>query len=257
MRYLKGFYMAMGMFSGIPLPFHLWDTKLLPLMVTTLPLVGVVIGVIWLAAGLALIALNLPVIMTAASLTITPFWLAGFIHLDGYMDTSDALLSRRPHEDKLGILKDPRVGAFAVIMLVLLFLLQFASMFTVAESGRYLALLIAVCVLSRCCSALSILVLRHMPESNYAAMFAQNIGKSHKVFIVAIMLAAVALSYLYAGLAGLVVALAVILGYAAAIRVVYKDFKGIAGDLLGYAMVIGELCGLVALALLQGVELWF
>jgi len=243
--------MALGMFVGIPLPFHFWDEKFAPLMVASIPLVGVVIGALWWLAGSALIALGLPIMLTAAALTVAPFFIAGFIHLDGYMDTSDALLSCRPLEEKIRILKDPRVGAFAVVMLGILFMLQFAAMYTIAENGRYLALLISIAVISRCCSALSILVLRHIPQSNYAPVLAQGIELSHKIFISATALAAAAFSFLYAGLSGLIVVSAVVSGYAWAMRAAYKGFDGISGDLLGYSLVIGELCGLIALAVLQ------
>lgn len=251
--------MALGMFTGIPLPFHIWDEKLTSIMVVSFPLVGLIIGAIWWGVSLLLLLPSFPLVMVSAILTVAPFFIAGFIHLDGYMDTSDALLSRRPPEDKLRILKDPTVGAFAVVMLGILFLLQFAAMYTVVEGGRFMALLITICVISRSCSALAVFVLRHMPISNYAAMLGQNVGKGNKFFVVIIAIAAVGLSYLYAGFYGLIVSVAVILGYIAAMRGVHRNFKGISGDLLGYALVISELCGLVALALLQGLEIsiWF
>lgn len=43
----------------------------------------------------------------------------GGIHMDGYMDTMDALHSYGSREKKLEILKDSHIGAFAVIMTVL------------------------------------------------------------------------------------------------------------------------------------------
>ena len=250
MRYIKGFYMSLGMFCGIPLPFHIWDEDLTPVMVVLLPMVGLVIGVVWWAVGLLFIVLNPPIIFISAILAVTPFIISGFIHLDGYMDTSDALLSRRPMQDRLRILKDPHIGAFAVVMLAILFLLQFSAMYAVMETGRYLALLIAICVLSRGCSALSILVLRHMPESNYAALLGRRIEIRHKVFVIIIAVVAIAASIIYAGLSGFIVSAAVVAGYSLAMRVVYKSFNGVSGDLLGYSLVIGELCGLIALAVL-------
>ena len=251
--------MALGMFIGIPLPFHIWDEKLTTIMVVSFPLVGLVIGMIWWGASLLLLGLNFPFMMVSAILAVAPFFIAGFIHLDGYMDTSDALLSRRPLDDKLRILKDPLVGAFAVVMLAILFLLQFAAVYTIVESGRFLALLITLCVISRCCSALSIFVLRHMPISNYTAMLGKNTGRANIIAVVVMALSAFGFSYFYAGWVGLTVSGAVALGYAWAMRIVYKHFEGISGDLLGYALVISELCGLIALALLQNVEavLWF
>jgi len=257
MRYIKGFYMSLGMFTGIPLPFHIWDNKLTSIMVASLPLIGAIIGLIWWAAALLLIIPSLPLMMVSAILTVVPFFVAGFIHLDGYMDTSDARLSYRSLDDKLRILKDPTVGAFSVVMLVILFFLQFAAVYSIVESGRHLALLIAICTVSRGCSAFSIFVLRHMPESNYTANLGRDIGFWHKVFIVIAIVGTAALSFLYSGFAGLAVVFAVVLGYVLSMRIVYKDFGGVSGDLLGYSLVISELCGLIALALLQGVTTWF
>ena len=251
-RYAKGFYMSLGMFCGIPLPFHIWDEKYTTLMVASFPIVGLIIGTLWWLAAALLMIIEMPLMLIAALSSLAPFLIAGFIHLDGYMDTSDAMLSRRPMEDKLRILKDPHVGAFAVVMLGILFLLQFSAMYSAVENGRYLALVIAISIISRCSSAFSIFSLRHMPESNYASMLKQNMGTSHRLFVLVVAMAAIGAAFLYAGFLGLAVSLAVVLGYAAAITIVFKDFKGISGDLLGYSLVIGELCGLIALAALQG-----
>ena len=252
MRHFKGFYMALGMFCAVPLPFYIWEEKYTAIMIASFPLVGAVIGALWWLAGVSLAALEIPLMLSAAALSMAPFFIAGFIHLDGYMDTSDALLSRRPMEDKLRILVDPRVGAFAVVMLGILFVMQFSAMYTIAESGNHFALVIVIAVISRCCSAFSIFVLRHIPQSNYTSMLKQDIGLSHKVFVLAVALAAIAASFLYAGFVGLAVSGAVVLGYTAAIVRVSKGFNGISGDLLGYSLVISELCGLIALAVLQG-----
>ena len=252
MRYLKGFYMALGMFIGIPLPYHFWDEKYSSLMVASIPLVGVVIGLVWWLAGLGLMVLGVPLMLMAALMALAPFYIAGFIHLDGYMDTSDALLSYRHTEEKLRLLKDPNVGTFAVVMLGVLCVLQFAAIHGIVESGRFLALLIPITVISRGCSAMSILVLRHAPQSSYAQMLVKGVGVNHRVFIVVTAAVAVLFSVLYAGALGFAVVLAVILGYAVAMRYAYRGLDGVSGDLLGYSLVIGELCGLIAFAGLYG-----
>ena len=245
-KYFKAFYMSLGMFCGIPLPFHIWDEDLTSLMVANLPLVGLVIGILWWLAGLILLTIGAPLMLAAAIMTIVPFFIAGFIHLDGYMDTSDAHFSRRDLEDRLRILKDPNVGAFAVVMLVILLLLQFGAIYTIVEIGKHFALFITISVISRCCSAFSIYVLRHMPTSNYI----KKIDSAHKYFVLIIAITVAVASFIYAGIIGLIIIAAIILSYAWAVRAVYKSFKGISGDLLGYSMVISELFGLIALAFL-------
>ena len=242
--------MAFGMFCAIPLPVQLWDDSCMNLMLACFPLVGGIIGALWWGVAELIIFSGINIVFVAAVLTIFPFFVTGFLHLDGYMDTSDAVLSRRPLEDKLRILKDPHTGAFAVIMIAVLFLLQFAASYAVIENGKYLVLLIVVAVMSRCCSAMSILCLKAMPQSGYGNMFQQNTGISHKIFLVVIGLLAIALAYILAGIAGLIVAASVIVGYIAAMAYAYKEFKGISGDLTGFSLVISELCGLIALAVI-------
>ena len=251
-RYFKGLYMSFGMFCSIPLPKHIWDDKCMNLMLPCFPLIGAIIGALWWGLAELLILSGIHTILVSGILAIFLFFITGFLHLDGYMDTNDAVLSRRPLEDKLRILKDPHTGAFAVIMIAVLFALQFAASYAFIENGKYLVLLVIIPVISRCASAMSILCLKAMEQSGYANMFKQNTGISHKIFLIFITLVAAALSFLFAGIYGLIVVAVVIAGYIGAMAYAYKEFKGISGDLTGYALVISELCGLFALAIIGG-----
>ena len=51
----------------------------------------------------------------AVALVLVPVIVTGGIHVDGLLDTSDALSSWRDREKRLEILKDSHAGAFAVI----------------------------------------------------------------------------------------------------------------------------------------------
>lgn len=55
-----------------------------------------------------------------------PWLTTGFLHLDGFMDVCDAVLSRRDLPRRQEILKDSHCGAFAVISMVLLALSQWS-----------------------------------------------------------------------------------------------------------------------------------
>jgi len=249
-RCLKGLYMSFGMFCAIPLPFHIWDDACVDLILPWFPVVGGLIGVLWWGIARILFLSGIHVMLAAAALALVPFLATGFLHLDGYMDTSDALLSRRPIEEKMLILKDPHTGAFAVIMLAVLFTLQFASAFVFVEKGKNIALLIILPVISRCCSALSVLCLKPMAQSTYANMFRKNTGMAHKLFVIIITVTGITLSFFISGIHGLIVAASAILGFTAAAACAYASLKGISGDLAGFALVIGELCGLAAIAII-------
>jgi adenosylcobinamide-GDP ribazoletransferase len=249
-RYFKALYMSFSMFCAIPLPFKIWDDAGTNLMLPMFPLVGGLIGVIWWGAARILIRTGIHIALASAIFMLIPFLLTGFLHLDGYMDTSDAILSRRPLEDKLRILKDPNAGAFSVIMLAVLFIIQFSAAFAVIENGRYFTLLIVITVISRCCSGLSGLCLKTLEQSGYANMFRQGTGMPHKMCLVVIAVLAFAFAYIIAGFHGIIIAASTVAGFAGAMAYAYLDLKGVSGDLMGFALVISELCGLVALSVI-------
>lgn len=87
------------------------------------PLVG---GAVGLCLGIAawLLSMMLPP-WPAAVISLT-VWVAlsGGLHLDGWMDTADGVLSHRSREKMLDIMKDSRVGAMGVLAAVLLLLLK-------------------------------------------------------------------------------------------------------------------------------------
>ncbi|MCL2478277.1 MAG: adenosylcobinamide-GDP ribazoletransferase [Treponema sp.] len=247
-RYLRGFYMSFGMFCAVPLPFQLWDDSCANLMLPCFPLVGAVIGALWWGAAELLILSGIHLMFVSAVTALVPFLASGFLHLDGYMDTSDAVLSRRPPEEKLRILKDPHTGSFAVIMLAVLFIMQLASVYAIMEKRNYLLLFIAIPVISRCCSAISVLMLKTLPQSSYAKTFSKNSAAAHRIFIIVIAAAGIVFSFFVAGIYALIVAAAVIAGFWAAMAWEYVDLEGVSGDLAGFALVIGELAGLAAMA---------
>lgn len=82
--------------------------------------------------------------------------MSGGIHLDGMVDTADALYSRRETEKKLEILKDPHVGAFGVIVCGGYLLASFALWGQLHTSPRLLVPCCAGFFLSRCCSAMAV-----------------------------------------------------------------------------------------------------
>ncbi len=241
-RVWTAFLMGLGMFSAIPLRLKSWDEHLRRLMIACLPMVGLVIGAIWWAAA-ALSLCCLPKMISGAVIAAVPFLLTGFIHLDGYMDTSDAMLSWRDREERLRILKDSHVGSFAVVMIALLFMLQFAA----AASLRHSFALLLVPVLSRCGSAFCVLGLKPLGHSQYAAADEAPRGYLAAVILQAVLASAVLTAVM--GWHGAIVAAAVLLGYAISMQWCRRTLGGVSGDLAGFSLTVAELCGLLALAL--------
>ena len=242
-RALHAFGMCQSMFCAVPCPWKGWDEEARPLMLAFLPVIGLEIGAAWAALGWLADALGLPRLMAAAALCACPLLLTGFTHLDGFMDVTDAVRSWRDAARRREILKDPHAGSFAVIGCVLVLLGQFACL-ACAEGSR--AVLLFLPAASRCCSALAVTALPPMPSSQYAA---QKKEKSVLWAAGLMLVLLTGLCFLCCGKRGWCVPAAV-LGYGAALGRAYRSLEGMNGDIAGYALVIGELCGLIACALI-------
>ena len=242
--YLHAFAMCQSMFCSIPAP-QIWDEKAKDKMLLFLPIVGLEIGLIW--AGIAWLCrfLQLPALVTGLILCAYPYIVTGFIHLDGYMDVTDAVKSWRSLERRREILKDSHVGSFAVIGTVLLLIAQFALFASAPENANYLVLIFMPAV-SRCCSSFAVTGLKPMSTSQYAE---QKKPKSHIVVLLVMLCAFVTAGFLLCGKYGFSL-VGCLIGYGLALRRGYKSLEGMNGDISGYALTIGELCAVAVYALI-------
>ncbi|MBQ0140999.1 MAG: adenosylcobinamide-GDP ribazoletransferase [Kurthia sp.] len=124
---MKGFLLALQFFTVIPIHKELPMTKKqITMMFSSLPIVGAMMG-----AVAALIYYSLQAytdstsLLTAFLLLMVFIILTGGLHLDGFVDMSDAYFSYRSIEKRHEILEDPRVGAFGAMGLVFLILAKF------------------------------------------------------------------------------------------------------------------------------------
>lgn len=242
--YLHAFLMCQSMFCSIPAP-QIWDEKAKDKMLLFLPIVGLEIGAIWAALAWLCRFLQLPALVTGLILCAYPYIVTGFIHLDGYMDVTDAVKSWRSLERRREILKDSHVGSFAVIGIVLLLIAQFALFASAPETANDLVLIFVPAV-SRCCSSLAVTGLKPMSTSQYAE---QKKPKSHFVVLMVMLCAFVAAGFLLCGKYGFALA-GCLIGYGLALRRGYKSLEGMNGDISGYALTIGELCAVAVYALI-------
>lgn len=244
-NFLHAFAMCQSMFCSLPCPWKIWDEEARDKMLLFLPVVGLEIGAIWAALAWATALLNLPPLVRGLFLCAAPVVLTGFIHLDGFMDVTDAVRSCRDLDRRREILKDSHTGAFAVIGIVLLLMAQFAFLSSAPASTNPLVFIFIPAV-SRCCSSLAVTILRPMSTSQYLH---QTKPKSH-IWILGIMLCVfTACSFLLCGKCGFTV-IGCLAGYCLALRRGYKSLDGMSGDISGYAITIGELCAVAVYALI-------
>ena len=115
-KWVSGFCAAFSMYSTVPMPQVPWQADTMRYLFCFFPWVGLLIGGLCLGWAWLCRAWHAGEMLFAGGMTLLPLIVSGGIHLDGMVDTADALYSRRETEKKLEILKDPHVGAFGVIV---------------------------------------------------------------------------------------------------------------------------------------------
>lgn len=248
-KLFKGLLMSISMFSIIPVFKNIWDDDSMNLVIPCLPVVGMFIGIINYFISLFIKSLSMPIFITSSLIMFIPFILSGFLHIDGYMDTSDAILSRRGLEEKRRILKDPLVGSFAVIALAILFMLQFSSIHTLILEDKPLEGFIFIPVLARGLSSMFLLNLKSMSKSGYGATFKKDTNLNHNLVLVFFILFSISASFFLSGIKGIIISFAVLVSSSVTAMYTFKELDGISGDLCGCIITLSELFGFLAMAI--------
>jgi len=105
------------------------------------PVVGLLIGILCFLL-VSFCALLFPQMVVAAIGIIFLAGISGCLHLDGLADSADGLLSSRPKELMLQIMKDSRSGVMGVIAVCFILLLKFAALISLDTQEMPLALLL-------------------------------------------------------------------------------------------------------------------
>jgi adenosylcobinamide-GDP ribazoletransferase len=205
------------------------------------PVVGLLLGGVLLGLDEATRIYWMPGL--GAALVLAAWVIAsGALHLDGLLDACDGLLGGRTPEDRLRIMKDARVGAFAVVGGALFVLLKYLALASVDD--RMAALLLAP-ALGRWAMVLAIVLFP------YAR--AEGLGRSMKDHagwrdVVLGTLTAVAASWLAGGERGLLAMAVAFVAVWLAGRFTLKRLPGLTGDIYGAICEIVELLVLLIFA---------
>jgi adenosylcobinamide-GDP ribazoletransferase len=246
----KGFIMALSMFTILPTHYVEWDDEGVKNMMKFYPLIGLIVGAIWSIVYYLMNFFNTSMVLKSAVIMIVPFIITGMLHLDGFMDVCDAILSRRDREEKLRILKDSTIGAFAVIALLILFFLQFGGIYSIVEKNIPFYILILIPVVSRSIVAYFLLSRPTIKESTLGTYFKKGTNDKDILIMVFFLMFSAGASFLLLQIPGLVLVFLIILGVTLSVEKCKKEFGGISGDVAGFALVIGEVTGILVLGII-------
>jgi adenosylcobinamide-GDP ribazoletransferase len=240
----QGLVTALRTLSVLPVPGS--DARDLARALPWFPLVGSLLGfMLWgLALGFDFVSNGWSAGAAIAVVTGAAVLTRGF-HLDGLADWADGFGGGRDKAGTLAIMKDPHMGAFGVVALVLVLMAKWAACSRLVETGS-MSWIVPACIVSRLAVAeLAVCLPYARKEGGTAGPFVEQALPVHRIAALAWALVLVLMSH---GLAGAAV---LFLGWVMC-RLLglwfLKRVGGVTGDLLGACCELVETGILIACA---------
>ena len=215
---------------------QVWLDADLAASVPLFPVVGALIG---LAGGLAYAVaswLGLPPWPAAALALATTIGATGALHEDGLADIADGFGGGRTRQDKLRIMRDPRIGSYGALALLLALLARAGALAALADPLAVVATLVAAGAVSR--AALPA-VMVSLPRARSDGLAAQT-GRPHPLRAAAAALIAVLTAAALLGEGAPAALLASAAGALAVALLARRQIGGYTGDVLGAVQQLAE-----------------
>ena len=240
MSIINSFFIALSMYSRIPVPRVDWKKENMRYAMCFFPMIGVVIGAVMYLAGWLLDKTSVGGLFRGVVFTLIPIIITGGIHMDGFMDTMDALGSWGDREKKLEILKDSHAGAFAILGM------GCYLMWSVAVWSELPAEVLRVCgvsfALSRALSGFSVVTFPAARNSGLLKMFQDGAQKNVVRITMCLYVAAAVIMMAVMNARAMTGAVTgVMIAFLYYIVVSRKQFGGATGDLAGFFLETAEL----------------
>ena len=252
MKIFRWMAVSFSLYSRIPMPRLSYAEEDMQYSLIWFPMVGVVIGALVCLVNIPACMKEVPAAVRILVSLLIPVIITGGFHIDGFMDTEDALRSYAPVEKKLEILKDPHIGAFAVIGLVrtgLIFALAVTVIVLYTQSSTdNILLFAAVFVIGRILSGLTSLFFRKARKDGMLRK--ETAGNRRGVIwclLVWLLLSGGFVLYVEIGKGAVL-----LLAFGASVvwyrHRAYRLFGGVTGDTAGHFLVSAQTTAAAALA---------
>ncbi len=248
-KILKAIDVAFSMYSKIPMPRFQWDSGDMEYHLCFFPWIGACIGIleyVWFLFSNSFISNQFVVIPIAMAI---PLLVTGGFHVDGFMDTMDALHSYQSREKKLEILKDPHIGAFSVISL-LCYVLLVLGFLEATKGEATVKVLCCGFFLARTLSGISVVSFPKAKNEGMLKTSSRNAAQRSVLIVLIIqgIICCGVMMFLQLQM-GIIAIVAMILTFMYYYVMSKKQFGGTTGDLAGYYVVMAEGISVMAVGL--------
>ncbi len=210
------------------------------------PLVGVVVGLIAAAAFTVASRVGLTLNLAALAAVAAAIWTTRALHEDGLGDIADGFGGGHDRERKLAIMRDSRVGSFAVLALGVSLLARVSSISALDHPAYVVPALVGAGAASRA----AMVALMYWMKPARADGLGHHAGRPSATTLVLALLIAAAAAELGLGLgAGLYGLVGAAVGALAIAWLARRNIGGQTGDVLGAAQQAAEIGFLLAVVI--------
>lgn len=237
---MKSLIFAIQALTRINIKEITWDESKFGRATAFFPLVGLSLGCCYFLIA-ALMSNLADSYLIASILLAAHVVLTGALHLDGLLDTFDAIFSNRSPDRMLEIMKDSRVGSNAVVAAITLFLLRFTATAEIIQREQ-LVLLVLSPLLARFNQVIAIYFYPYIRPQGLGSLFKKYTGKN-ELFIATIttVISLFLISYLWSNLSVWLVLIITMLFAVYWGNKFTRLFKGLTGDLYGALSELTEI----------------
>ncbi|TQR18061.1 adenosylcobinamide-GDP ribazoletransferase [Psychrobacillus soli] len=247
---MNSLLLALQFFTIIPVHKNLpMERRSITGMYSMFPFLGALLG----AVACLLLYFNWSPLMTGFSIVLLGILLSGGLHMDGFIDTSDAFFSYKDRLKRFDILDDPRVGAFGVMAVVLLIVgkVIIVSEVLAVESFQWIFILL-IPYFSRITLATLFSLTNSAKTSGLAYFFKQKMNGNVVLIVAAchFLIGVAVVGWQTDWLIAVTFAV-VLFGFICLFRGwILRNFGGVTGDLLGASVEVSEVVLWLTLLLL-------
>jgi adenosylcobinamide-GDP ribazoletransferase len=228
------------------------ETDLFSGLSVYIPGVGVLIGLVLSGLTGFLTHIQTPDFLRGALIAVAWLALTNGLHFDGLMDTADGIFSHRDKERAIEIMSDPRVGNFAVMVGLCVFLIKASCLAALPISNLYTVLILTP-AWSRWAESFAIGRFSYIKQSGKGKIWHDSMRFPADLYLGAIAPVVVLVATAHVGIATAlaVSSITTVVGVAAAFWINGK-LAGHTGDTYGAVVELAETGGLLIFTLACG-----
>ncbi|MCR9214495.1 MAG: adenosylcobinamide-GDP ribazoletransferase [Proteobacteria bacterium] len=242
--WIQEFLVALVFLTRLPMQLNFsFDISALKSACRAFPLIGLIVGGLSGTVFLLSVIAGFPEVIAALLAIGAQILITGALHEDAIGDIADGFGGGTNREKKLEIMKDSRVGTYAVVILVLIVLLKAASLTSFPDPVTVFSVLVVCAATSRGMMGWGLFLMQPAREDGLG----KQSGKPELITVLWLTILSVVIAVLVLGpYVGAVALLAGMVGAAITGLVAQRQVGGQTGDVLGGIQQVSELFSILA-----------